>query len=59
LKGVGEDDASSHDRVQGDLSWFSGFRQLGVFCFQIRIETSGDERWHVERLSQVGADRLE
>ena len=41
--------------VKANLGWFSCFDEVGVFCFQIRIETSGDERWHVERLAQVGA----
>ena len=41
--------------VKANLGWFSCFDEVGVFCFQIRIETSGDERWHIERLAQVGA----
>ena len=42
-------------RGQGDLGRFSGVKELGVLCFQIRIETSGDERWHIESLAQAGA----
>src|ERR1700722_16459835 len=54
-QGVGEDDEFSHDRGQGDFGGFSGVKELGVLCFQIRIETSGDERSHIESLAQGGA----
>ena len=41
--------------VRATLAGFCGVKELGAFCFQIRIETSGDERWHIESLAQAGA----
>ena len=38
--------------VRATLVCFPELDELGVFCFQVRIEANRDERWHVERLSQ-------
>jgi hypothetical protein len=41
--------------VRATLAGFPASRSWVYFAFQIRIETSGDERWHIESLAQAGA----
>jgi hypothetical protein len=54
-KGTGEDDSSLRMGGQGELSWFSSTDGPEIFCPQVRIEASGDEDSHRERLTQAGA----
>jgi hypothetical protein len=41
--------------VRATLAGFAASRSWVYFAFQIRIETSGDKRWHIESLAQAGA----
>ena len=47
-QGVSQQDELAHDGGDGDLCGFSGFSELIVFCFQVRVEACGDEGRHVK-----------
>ena len=51
---VCEHDDLSHDSGDCALCGFSGGFELVVLCLEIGIESDGDERRHVERLSDIG-----
>jgi hypothetical protein len=53
-KGIGDDDQSAHGG-QGAPSWFSSTDEAEIFSPQVRIEASGEEDSHRERLTQAGA----
>ncbi len=47
---VCQDEQFPHDGGDCDFGGLSGLSQLVIFCFEIRIETCGDEGWHIEGL---------
>jgi hypothetical protein len=54
-EGVCEDEELSHDCGQGDFCGLSDLDEVLVFGLHVRIESGGDERWHVKGLADVGA----
>jgi len=54
-KGVGVDKQPARDGGNGQLGWLAALYQRLIGALEVRIESGGDERGHIECLPKVRA----